>query len=132
MRHPFTWLLPLLVAACAAPTPYVAPGATGKPVGEVSTLSAASEAKLFPCNILEVKGVEGASTLELGGVRPEVTLPAGKYRVTLSCTSGYHTFKPQVDVSARAGKSHRLTGYLIDDSITIFNMKMRVKVTELP
>lgn len=37
---------------------------------------------------------------------------------------------PQADVSARAGRSYRVTGYL--DSITIFNMKMSAKVAEIP
>lgn len=134
MRHPIAWLFALLLSACAAPaTTFVAPTAVGKPGVEVSKLVAASEAKLFPCNILAVKGADGADVVDLGGShKSDVTLPAGRYRVTLFCTSGYHSFRPQADVAARAGKSYRITGYLIDDSITIFNMKMSVKVAELP
>lgn len=134
MRHPFPCLATLLLSACAAPAGnFVAPAALGKPGTEVSKLVAASEAKLFPCHILEVKGIGGASAVDLGVSRQsDVTLPAGRYRVTLACTSGYHTFKPHIDVAARGGRSYRITGYLLDDSITIFNMRMGLKVTELP
>jgi hypothetical protein len=134
MRHPAAWLFTLLLSACAAPTTsFVAPTAAGKPGTEVSKLVAASEANLFPCNILYVKGPDGSHAVDLGGShKSDVTLPAGRYRVTLLCASGYHSFKPEADVAARAGKSYRITGYLVDDSITIFTMKMRVKVAELP
>ena len=134
MRHPFAWLFTLLLSACAAPaTTFVAPSAAGKPGAEVSKLVAASEAKLFPCNISAVKRSDGADAADLGGSRKsDVTLPAGRYRVILLCTSGYHSFRPQADVAARAGKTYHITGYLVDDSITIFNMKMSAKVAELP
>ena len=134
MRNSAAWFLIFLVSACAAPAPsFVAPSVSGKSNLEVSKFVAASEAKLFPCKILAVEGADGADTVDLGGsYREEITLPPGRYRVTLICTSGYHTFKPEVGVVARVGKSYRLTGYLIDDSITIFNMKMRVRVAELP
>lgn len=121
--------LALLAGACAAP-PMTTPGASGKPASEVTRLVAASEAKLFPCSISEVKGAAGAEAVDLGPKRPEVTLPPGRYRVTMKCESAYHVFSPKADVVARAGKSYRLTGYLVDDSITIFNMKMNIKVTE--
>jgi hypothetical protein len=118
----------LLVSACAAP-PLTAPSVAGKPAAEVSKLVAASEAKPYPCSIVEVKSATGA--VDLGGfVRPEVTLPPGRYVVTMKCASPYHSFSPKVDVAARPGRTYRLTGYLIDDSITIFNMKMAVKVME--
>lgn len=134
MRYPFAWPVLLLLSACAnQPTSFVAAGAAGKPGTEVAKLVAASEARLFPCNIFEVKGVDGANALDSGGPpKSDVTLPAGRYRVTLVCSSGYHAFKPQVEVAARAGKTYRLAGYLIDDSITIFTMKMQIKVAELP
>ena len=134
MRHPFACLATLLLSACVAPPGnLVAPAAVGKPGTEVSKLVAASEAKLCPCYIFEVKGADGASAVDLGGShKSDVTLLAGRYRVTLVCTSGYHTFRPQTEVVARAGRSYRITGYLVDDSITIFNMRMRLKVTELP
>jgi len=116
----------VLLCACAGPAPYLAPVAAGKSPGEVARLVAASEAKQFPCSIMEVKGVE------LGGKRSEVTLLPGRHQVTLSCSSGFHEFKPQAEVVARGGKAYALTGYLVDDSITIFTMKMRVRVAELP
>ena len=127
MRRTATCALALALAACATPGPYIAPGAAGKSPSEASRFLPASEAKLFPCSILAVSGVD------LGGsFRSEVAVPAGRYRVTLNCTSNYHTFKPEAEVTARAGKTYRFTGYLIDDSITIFNMKMGVKVEEVP
>lgn len=133
MRHFAAWILMFLLSACAAPAPFVHPSAAGKPVSEVSRLIAASEAKQFPCNVLEAKGAGVADDAGLVGHRsPEATLLPGRYRVTLHCTNGFHEFKPKVDVVARAGKSYRLTGYLVDDSITIFTMRMRVKVAELP
>lgn len=129
--RPLAWLPLLLLAACAAPAPVTAPAAAGKPAAEVSRLVAASEAKLFPCQIAKVEGAAGAGTVDLGGaVRPEVTVPPGRYRVTLKCSSGYHSANPRTDVTARAGRSYQLTGYLVDDSITVFNMKMAIKVTE--
>lgn len=133
MRHPTAWLVALLLSACAAPaTNYVAPAAAGRAGAEVAKLIADSEAKLFPCSIQEVKSADGAN-VDLGGSnKSDVTLPAGRYRVTLFCSSGYHSFKPEAEVAARGGKSYRVTGYLIDDSITIFTMKMRAKVAELP
>ncbi|APV48624.1 hypothetical protein BWI17_02340 [Betaproteobacteria bacterium GR16-43] len=131
MRHCAACIFPLLIVACA-PMPHVVPDVVGKPASEVTRLVAASEAKLFPCSIASAKGASGASA-DLGTfLKSEVTLAPGTYRVTLSCSSGSHTFRPEVDVAARAGKSYRLTGYLIDDSITIFTMKMRVKVAEIP
>ena len=123
---PAAFLPAILLCACATPAPYVAPVAAGKPSGQVARLVAASEAKLFPCSIMEVKG------MELDGKKSEVTLLPGRHQVTLSCSSGYHEFKPQAEVVARGGKGYMLTGYLIDDSITIFTMRMRVKVAELP
>ena len=123
---PAAFLPAILLCACAGPAPYVAPVATGKASGEVARLVAASEAKLFPCSIMEVAG------MDLGGKKSEVTLLPGRQQVTLHCSNGYHVFKPQTEVVARGGKSYVLTGYLIDDSITIFNMKMRVKVGEVP
>ena len=123
-----TCALAFLVASCAAP-PLTAPSASGKPASEVTRLVAASDAKLFPCNIFEVKGGTGAD--DLGNMnRPEVTLAPGRYRVKMKCASAYHVFSPSVEVVARAGKSYRLTGYLLDDSITLFTMKMGIKVTE--
>jgi len=116
----------ILLCACAAPAPYVTPVAAGKSTGEVARLVATSEAKQFPCSIMQVKG------MELGGKKSEVTLLPGRHQVTLSCSSGFHEFKPQAEVVARGGKGYVLTGYLIDDSITVFTMKMRVRVSELP
>ena len=127
MRRTATSALALALAACATPGPYVTPAAAGKAPSEVSRFLPATEAKLFPCSILAVSGVD------LGGsFRTEVAVPPGRYRVTLNCTSNYHTFKPEAEVGARAGKTYRFTGYLVDESITIFNMKMGVKVEELP
>jgi hypothetical protein len=98
----------------------------------VARLVAASDARLFPCYVNRVVGAEGAS-LDEGPMRTEVTLPPGRYRVTLLCTNNAgHTWDPAADVTARAGKRYQLTGYFIDDSITIFTMKMRVRVAELP
>ena len=121
----------LLLAACAVPDPIVVPAAAGRPASEVANLVAGSEAKLFPCFITRVAGAGGAH-LELGRLRTEVTLPPGQYRVTLHCTNNAgHSWEPAADVSARAGRRYQVTGYFIDDSITIFNMRMRVKVVEL-
>ena len=133
MRHSAACIFALLLCACAPATNFVAPSAAGKPGSESSKLVAASEAKLFPCTIQDVKGADGADAVDLGGsLKADVTLPAGRYRVTLNCTSGYHIFKPQAELAARGGKNYRITGYLVDDSITIFNMKMQAKVAELP
>ena len=130
MRHAAALPAALLLAACAAP--YVAPTAAGRPASEVSRLVAASEAKQFPCTIQEVKHGDGAVAVAPGGgQKSEVTLAPGRYRVTLFCTSGIHSFRPQADVAARAGKGYRITGYLVDDSITIFTMKMMAKVAEI-
>jgi hypothetical protein len=124
---------PLLLAACAiVPGPIVVPAAAGRPAGEVSRLVAASDARLFPCYIDRVQGTDGAP-LELGRPGTDVTLPPGRYRVVLHCTNNAgHSWHPDTDVTARAGKRYQVTGYFIDDSITIFNMKMRVRVAELP
>ena len=128
--HATAALLAILLGACA-PVPVIAPAATGKGASEVSRLVAASEAKQFPCNIGGVKGVGDTAAVESApGRASEVTLLPGRYQVTLSCSSGFHEFKPETEVVARAGKVYTLTGYLIDDSITIFNMKMRIKVAE--
>jgi hypothetical protein len=123
----------LVLAACAiVPGPVVVPSAAGRPTGEVSRLVAASDARLFPCYIHQVQGADGAS-LDLGRPGTEVTLPPGRYRVILHCTNNAgHSWHPDADVAARAGKRYQVTGYFIDDSITIFNMKMRVRVAELP
>ena len=127
--RPLAWLPALLLSACVAP-PVTVPAATGR--AEVSRFVAASEAKLFPCLVSAIEGMAGAGNVDLGNQpRPEVTLPPGRYRVTLKCSSGYHSSHPRVDVAARAGRTYRLTGYLVDDSITVFNMKMAVKVSEL-
>ena len=122
----------LLVAACAT-GPVVAPAAVGRPAGEVSRLVAASESKTFPCAIDQVVGAQGAP-VPLGARWPsDVTLPPGNYRVVLYCTNGAgHVVQPAADVAARAGKRYQVTGYLIDDSITVWNMRMRAKVAELP
>ncbi|QJR12956.1 hypothetical protein DSM104443_04050 [Usitatibacter rugosus] len=129
--HPALLLLPLLLGACAA-TPFTAPNASGKGAGDVTRLVAASETKLFACNILEVRGVRGSTGVELGATRSEVTLLPGHYDVTLFCSNGQHSIKPRVQVNALGGKGYRLAGYLVDDSITIFHMKMAVRVAELP
>ena len=124
-------VLVLLAGACA-PVPITTTGAAGKPASEVSKLVAASDAKSYPCNISAVTAAAGAEGVDLGGLlRPEVTLPPGRYRVTMKCASPYHAFNPHVDLTARAGKGYRLTGFLIDDSITLFTMKMAIRVTEL-
>lgn len=127
-------LISLLAGACAAPNAsVVAPSAAGKPDAEVSKLVAASEAKLFPCTIERVKDAAGVDVPALAGAFvTTLTLPPGQYEVTLQCSSGYHVFKPSATLVAKAGKGYRITGYLIDDSITIFTMKMRAKVTQLP
>jgi hypothetical protein len=127
MRRTAICALALALAACATPAPFIAPVAVGKPPSEVSRFLPASEAKLFPCSIFAVSGLDFG-----GSLRSEVSVAPGRYHVTLSCSSGYHVFKPDVQFTARAGKAYRLTGYLIDDSITIFTMKMNVKVEELP
>lgn len=134
MRQSVAWYFPLILGACGImpPASYVSPAAAGKSAAEVSKLVAASEAKAFPCSILEVKGSGGTAPVDLGGQKSDVTLPPGRYRVTLFCSSGHHNFKPQAEVSARAGRSYRITGYLVDDSITIFTMKMGARVSDLP
>ena len=120
----------LLLAACAA-EPIVVPAAAGRPASEVARLVAASEARFFGCSISRVVGADGKA-LEIGRRRSEVTLPPGRYRVTLHCANGAgHEVEPFVDLTARAGKSYQVTGYFVDDSITIWNMRMRVKVAEL-
>ena len=133
MRPSVAWLFLLLLSSCGImpPASYVAPAAAGKSPTEVSKLVAASEAKLFPCSIHEVRDVAGAAAVDLGGNKSDVTLAPGRYRVTLFCSSGHHNFKPQAEVSARAGRSYRITGYLVDDSITIFTMKMGARVSDL-
>ena len=126
--RPAAVLVPLVLSACATPGPFIAPATVGKGPGEVSRLVPASDAKLFACSIVDVKGSPG---VDLGGKKTsEVTLPPGRYHVTLHCASAQHFFTPEAQVVARPGKIYTLTGYLIDDSITIFTMKMRVKVTE--
>lgn len=128
MRRSILWLGLPLMAACAAMAPIVHPAAVGRPAADLSRLVAASEARLFPCSIATV---EGGGLADLRGRHPEVTLLPGVYKVTLECTSGYHTARPQVMVTLAAGKAYRVTGFLVDDSITIFNMRMRAKVTEI-
>jgi hypothetical protein len=134
MNVPRIPLFALLLSSCAAPAPVVAPAVAGKPDAEVSKFFSASEAKSFPCSLFEVRTSDGTDAIDLRGVpKLEASLSPGKYRVTLRCANGFgHVFKPQVDVTALAGKRYRLTGFLIDDSITIFTMKMRVKVEEIP
>lgn len=134
MRAAITILpVALLLGACAAPAPTIVPAAAGRPASEVSRLVAASEARVFPCAIDQVLGARGAP-LALGARWPsDVTVPPGRYRVVLYCTNGAgHVVQPAADVTAQAGKRYQVTGYLIDDSITVWNMKMRAKVTELP
>lgn len=123
----------LLLAACAiVPGPIVVPAAAGRPAGDLSRLVAASDARLFPCYIHQVQASDGAQ-LDLGRPGTEVTLPPGRYRVVLHCTNNaLHSWHPAADVTARAGKRYQVTGYFIDDSITAYNMKMRVRVAELP
>ena len=121
-----------LLVACAVPDPIVLPAAAGRPAREVSQLIAGSEARLFPCSIEGVASPDGKA-LEIGHRRSEVTLPPGTYRVTLHCTNNAgHAAKPFVRLDARPGKRYQVNGYVIDDSITIVNMKMAVRVTELP
>lgn len=124
-------LLPMaaLLGACAAPEPFVAPSVAGKARTEVARLVAASEAPLFPCTFTQVSG---DTAMPLSGKRTDVTLAPGRYVVSLECASAYHSFKPQVELTARPGRSYRITGYLVDNSVTIFTMKMRVKIEELP
>jgi hypothetical protein len=129
MRPLLAWTLVLLLTACAAPGPYVGPGAVGKAPSEVAKLLAVSEARLFPCRFLRF-AAQGAPQIEVEGLRTDITLAPGRYVVTLDCASSYHSFKPQVDLMLRAGRAYRLTAFLVDDSITIFTMRMRVKVEE--
>lgn len=122
----------LVLGACVMPEPIVVPAAAGRPASEVARLVAASEARMFPCSIRSVVGSDGAA-LDLGRIRPEVTLLPGRYRVTLYCTNNAgHSVEPFADLTARAGKRYQVTGYFVDDSITIWNMRMRAKVSELP
>ena len=123
----------LLLGACAAvPQAIVVPAAAGRSADEVSRLVAASDAKLFPCYIHRVSGADGKA-VELGSLGTEVTLPPAGYQVTLLCTNNAgHKWDPSVQFTARPGKRYQVTGYFIDDSITVFNMKMRAKVAELP
>ena len=122
-----------LLGACAASGPIVVSTAAGRPASEVSRLVAASDTRVFPCAIDQVLGAQGAP-VALGARWPsDVTLLPGRYRVALYCTNGAgHVVQPAADVTARAGKQYQVTGYLIDDSITVWNMKMRARVTELP
>ena len=129
MRLPYILLMAAALGACAAPEPFVAPSAAGKAPTEVARLLAASEASLFPCAFTQVSG---DTAVQFGGKRTDVTLAPGRYVVSLECASAYHSFKPQVEVTARPGRLYRVTGYLVDNSITIFTMRMRVKVEELP
>ena len=133
MRHT-VFLFAFLLFGCAnQPANLVAPAAVGKPASEVSKLTAASEARLFPCTIFKVSSASGGADMELSSLyKSDVTLLPGRYRITLYCASAYHSFEPQTEVVAQAGKTYRITGYFIDDSITIFTMKMRAKVAELP
>ena len=120
-----------LLGACAA-DPIVVPTAVGRPSHEVAQLVAGSEARVFPCAFERVADREGKA-LEIGRLRSDVTLPPGRYLVTLHCTNGAgHKATPSAQVDARAGKRYRVSGYFIDDSITMFNMKMAVRVTEMP
>ncbi len=128
MHRFYAWLLPLLVSACAGPAPFVAPSVAGKAPTEVAKLMAASEAGLFPCSFTQIAG-DGAP--QIGGRRTEVTLAPGRYVVSLECASAYHSFKPQTELIARPGKVYRITGFLVDNAITIFTMRMRVKVEEV-
>jgi hypothetical protein len=134
----FTLAATILVAGCAGialgpAVGYVAPTASGKPPNEVSKLVAASEERLFPCSILRIQDAADRDAPDLAGFpKADVTLLPGAYRVTLRCASAQHSWEPSVRLLAKAGKSYRVTGKLIDDSITIFNMKMRATATELP
>jgi hypothetical protein len=124
-----TLLAPLLVAACSVPGPFVAPNVVGKASSEVARLVAASDAGLFPCAFIQVSG---DSAVTLGAMRTDLTLAPGRYVILLQCASAYHSFRPRTELSVRPGKTYRITGYLVDNSITIFNMKMAVRVEELP
>lgn len=121
-------LMAWLMAACAVPAPFVAPGVVGKPPGDVARLLAASDAGLFPCSFVHVVG---DSDLPLGTRRTELSLAPGRYVISLECASAYHVFKPRAELVARPGKTYRVTGYLVDNAVTIFTMRMRVKVEEL-
>ncbi len=128
-RRPLTLLAPLLLAACAAPGPFVAPSVVGKAPSEVARLVAASDAGLFPCTFIHVAG---DSAVPLGARHTELTLAPGRHVISLECASAYHSFKPRTAFTSRPGKTYRVTGYLVDNSITIFNMRMGVRVEELP
>ena len=128
MRLYYALLPLLLLSACAPPQPFVAQNAAGKAPTEVSKLIAASEANLFPCSFTQIAG-DGAP--QIGGRRNEVTIAPGRYVISLECASSYHSFKPQADLVARPGKIYRITGYLVDNSVTIFTMRMRLKIEEL-
>ena len=121
-------LAPLLVAACSVPGPFVAPSVVGKAPSEVARLVAASDAGLFPCTFIHVAG---DSAVPLGARRTELTLAQGRYAISLECASLYHSFKPRTELNVRPGKTYRITGYLVDNSITIFTMRMSVRVEEL-
>jgi hypothetical protein len=126
-----TLIAALLLGACAIGDPLVVPTAVGRPSHEVTRLVAGTESRMFPCWIESVSGTDG-KTVELGPRRPEVTLPPGSYQVKLYCTNNAgHVWHPEAQVNARAGKRYQVNGYFIDDSITIWGMKMRVRVTEL-
>lgn len=124
--------LAILVGACAT-GPIVVADAAGRPANEVSRVVAASDTRVFPCAIGQVLGAQGVP-VALGTRLPsDVTLLPGRYRVVLYCTNGAgHVVQPAADVTMRAGKHYQVTGYLIDDSITVWNMKMRARVAELP
>ena len=70
-------LAPLLLAACAAPGPFVAPSVVGKAPSEVAKLVAASDAGLFPCAFIHVAG---DSAVPLDAKRTELTLAPGAMR----------------------------------------------------
>ena len=132
MRTALASLLPLalLLGACAT-APVVVPAAAGRPAHEVTKLTAASEASFFPCAFGRIVGADGAS-LDVGRWPQEVTVPSGRYRITLYCTNGAgHTVEPATDLDAKGGKRYKVAGFFIDDSITVFNMRMRARVTEL-
>ena len=120
-----------LLGACAVGDPLVVPEAAGRPANEVARLIAGSEARMFGCSIEKVSGRDGKA-LALGQRRPEVTVPPGPYHVTLHCTNnGPYDWRPETPINARPGKRYQVNGYFIDDSITAWGMKMRVRVTEL-
>lgn len=121
-------LAPLLVAACSVPGPFVAPSVVGKAPSEVARLVAASDSGLFPCAFIQVSG---DSAVTLGAMRTDLTLAPGRYVILLQCASAYHSFKPRTELNVRPGKTYRITGYLVDNSITIFTMRMSVRVEEL-